>query len=230
MKSSNESINLDVKKVMRNYFRIIHNPTKAIDDLTQQEVNLLEILLVTIISGLILTAGVFMVGGILYTTFQNYALTYPLEILTSGQLFGQYLSFYNYPLVFLTDLIFILKAWIFLAILLFGFLRLFKQRISFRRTLQVVSWSIFPFAMIMFLASLACMGLKLAIPLYYHYIYFGIMTGIFIIVTPILVMKFLEQLGGISYFNSMRAYYFSLFVVFLIFAFNHGDKFLYQIW
>lgn len=219
-----------MKKVMRQYFRMIHKPTEVVDELVKEDVNILETLIVTIISGIILIAGVFIAGGILYTTFQNNALTYPLEILTSGQLFGFYVSYYDYGLVFLTDLIFILKAWIFLAILLYGFLRIFKQRISLKRTLQIVSWSLFPFAIIMLLVSVVCLGLKYVIPLIYHYIYFGVMTGIFIIVTPILVMKFLERLNNVSYFNSMRAYYLSLFVVFLIFAFNHADKFLYQIW
>lgn len=230
MKSSNESVELDMKKLMSQYFRMVHKPTEVIDELAQEDVNMLETLVVTIISGIILIAGVFIAGGILYTTFQSNALTYPLEILTSGQLFGFYISYYDYGLVFLTDLIFLLKAWIFLAILLYGFLRIFDSRISIKRAAQVIAWSIFPFALIMFVTSLICLGFKAILPLYYHYIYFGVLVAVFIIVTPILVMKFLERLNDVSYFNSMRAYYLSLFVVFLIFAFNHADKFLYQIW
>jgi len=230
MKSSNDSVELDMKQMLGNYFRMLHKPIKVIDELAKKDVNILETLVVTIISAILLIAGVFIAGDILYTTFQSNALTYPLEMLTSGQLFGVYISFYDYTSVFLIDLIFILKAWIFLGILIYGFLRLFKQSISFKRMLQVVSWSLFPFALIMFLVSVVCLGLKFVIPLIYHYIYFGIMIGIFIVVTPILVMRFLEQSNEVSYFNSMRAYYFSLFVVFLIFAINHADRFLYSIW
>ncbi|MHA1131162.1 MAG: hypothetical protein ACTSQQ_10190, partial [Candidatus Helarchaeota archaeon] len=175
-------------------------------------------------------SGIFLVGDALYTVFHSYAYSYPLEILTSGQIFGYYLSFSNYVLVFITDIIFCLKAWLFLSVLLFIFLRIFNQQVSIKRTTQLIAWSIFPFATVMFIASVLLLALKSIMPLIYHYVYFGIMGIVFLGVTPMILYMFLTKLKDISMYNVLRSYYLSLFVVFLILTINHADKILGIIW
>ncbi len=229
MKSSSEGIS----DLLKNYFRILYRPTEVIGDLSSRPVNLANTLIMVIISGVLLVSGVFLAGDAIYTTFHEYAFTYPLEMLTSGQLFGFYLPYMNvnyYGLVFLSDILFVLKSYIFLTILLYGFLKVFKQKISIKRTSQLIAWSIFPLGIVMFIASLICMGLKFIVPGIYHFIYFGVLAVGFIVIAPVIIYLFLERLKDVSVYKSISMYYLSLFVVFLIFTINHAGKFLVLIW
>ena len=226
MKSSNELS----KDVLVKYFRVLFRPTEVFNDLSSKPVNLVETFIIIVLSSVLLVSGIFLVGDALYTTFHNYAYTYLPEILTSGQLFGYYLPYDYYALVYITDLIFCLKAWIFLSLLMFLFLRLFKQQISIKRVAQVIAWTIFPFAVIMLLASIVSGLFKYLFPGIYHYIYFGILGIVFIVVMPIYIYGFLDQLKNVSVFNALRSYYLSLFVVFLIFTINHAEKILNMLW
>ena len=203
---------------------------EVFNDLSSKPVNLVETFIIIVLSSVLLVSGIFLVGDALYTTFHNYAYTYLPEILTSGQLFGYYLPYDYYALVYITDLIFCLKAWIFLSLLMFLFLRLFKQQISIKRVAQVIAWTIFPFAVIMLLASIVSGLFKYMFPGIYHYIYFGILGIVFIVVMPIYIYGFLDQLKNVSVFNALRSYYLSLFVVFLIFTINHAEKILNMLW
>ena len=226
MKSSNEIS----KDVLGKYCRVLVRPTEVISDLASKPVNLVETFIVIVLSSILLVSGIFIVGDALYTTFHNYAYTFLLEILTSGQLFGYYLPFDYYALVYLTDIIFCIKAWIFLSMLLILFLRLFKQPISIKRGAQVIAWSIFPFAIVMLLTSIISLLLKYWLPGIYHYIYFGVLGVIFIVIVPIYICGFLDRLKNVSIFNALRSYYLSLFVVFLIFTINHAGKILDMLW
>jgi hypothetical protein len=226
MKSSSE----EVTDVLKTYFRMIYRPTHAIDDVVKKPVNLAYSFIIIVIASALLISGVFLVGGALYTTFHDYAFTYPLEYITSGQLFGYYLPYNSYVLVFLTDVLFCIKAWLMLSILLFGFLRIFGQKISIKQSLQVITWSIFPFAIIMFLVSVICLILKFILPMIYHYIYFAVLAGIFIVVAPIIIYMYLDRLKSISIYNALRSYYLSLFVIFAIFTINHATKLMNIIW
>ncbi len=228
MKSSDEGSG----DLLKNYFKVFYRPSEVVGDLFSKPMNLSQTFIIIVISSILLISGIFIGGGVLYTTFHDYAYTYPLEILTSGQVFGYYLPYGNinyYVLVFLTDFIFCIKAWLFLTVIFFAFLRLFKQQISIKRAAQVIAWSIFPFAIIMFGAALVCRGLQLILPGIYHFIYFGVLATVFIIIAPIVIHLFLEQLK-VSAYNAMRSYYLSLFVVFVIFTFNHADKIMNLIW
>lgn len=226
MKSSNDIS----KDVLVKYFRVLVRPTDVFSDLSSKSVNLVETFIIIILSSVLLVSGIFLVGDALYTTFHNYAYSYLLEILTSGQLFGYYLAFDSYVLVYITDIIFCLKAWIFLSLLLFLFLRLFKQQISVKRAAQVIAWSIFPFTIVMFIASIISVLFKYLLPGIYHYIYFGILGIIFIVIMPIYIYGFLDKLKNVSAFNALRSYYLALFVVFLIFTINHAEKILNMLW
>ena len=219
--------------LLKNYFRMIYRPSEVVEDLTSKPVNLSQTFIVIVISSVLLISGVFITGGSLYTTFHEYAYSYPLEILTSGQVIGFYLPYGNvnyYGLVFLTDFIFCIKAWLFLSVLFFVFLRVFKQQISIKRTAQIIAWSIFSFAIIMFGASLVCLGLSYILPAIYHFIYFGVLAAVFIGIAPVIIYQFLERLKDVSVYNVIRSYYLSLFIVFVIFTINHANKFLNLIW
>ena len=226
MKSSNNEIG----DLVKNYFKFVYKPREVIDYVCSKPVNIVETFIVIIISSVLLISGVFIVGCSLYTTFHEYAFTYPLEILTSGQIFGFYLPFDSYVLVFLTDIIFCIKAWLFLSVLLFIFLRIFKQEISIKQTAQIVAWSIFTFAIVMLGASLVCLGFKYLLPAIYQYIYFGILAAVFIVFAPVIIYQFLERYKNVSIYNALRSYYLSLLVVLAIFTFNHADKFMNLIW
>ena len=229
MKSSDESIG----DLLKNYFRILYRPTETIGDITSRPVDLTNTFIIVIISSVLLIAGVFIVSDAVYTTFHFYAYSYPLEQITSGQVFGYILPFDNinyYGLVFLTDIIFCIKAWLFLSVLMIGFLKLFKQQLSIKRTAQMIAWSIFPLGIVMFVGSLICLGFKYLLPEIYYLIYFGILAAGFIVVAPVMIHLFLERFKGVSMYNAIRSYYLSLFVVFMILLINHPDKLLVSIW
>lgn len=225
-----KSLNSLKSDSVKNYFRFLYQPSKVIQEIASKPVNLFETLIIILISSILLVSGVFLVGDVLYSSFQYYSYTYPLEILTSGQLFGYYLPQNAYVLVFISNIIFCLKAWIFLSVLLFGFLRLFKQQISIKWTAQIIAWGLFPFAILMFIASLICLGLKYIFPLIYHYVYYGILAAVFIGIAPLVIYYFLAQLKDVSVYNALRSYYLSLFVVFVIFTINHADAIMNLVW
>ncbi len=226
MKSSSENLT----DTLKNYFRVLYRPSEVVSDLSSKPVNLTETFIVVIISSILLVAGVFIVGDALYTVFQNYAFSYPLEILTSGQLFGFYLPLSSSLLVFIADIIFCLKAWIFLSVLFFIFLRIFKEQVSIKRVVQIIAWSLFPFAVIMFGAAVLCLIFKFIFPLVYHYIYFAIMAVVFLGIAPGMIQLFLGRVKDISGYNVLRSYYLTLFVVFVIWTINHADKILALVW
>ncbi|MHA1650984.1 MAG: hypothetical protein ACTSYB_12385 [Candidatus Helarchaeota archaeon] len=225
MKSSNDGLDI----VMKRYFRMIYRPTDVVEELASTPVNLMNTFIIVAVSALLLVAGIFIAGDALYTMFHDYAYSYPLEIVTSGQIFGYYLPFDYSVLVFITDIIFCIKAWVFLSILLFIFLRIFKYQISIKRVAQIIGWSIFPFGIIMFATSLVCLGLKYILPLIFHFIYFGVLAAVFIGIAPIIVYIFLQRFN-VSVYNAFRSYYLSLFIVFIIWTFNHADKVLSLVW
>ncbi|MHA1265472.1 MAG: YIP1 family protein [Candidatus Helarchaeota archaeon] len=222
MKSSN--------KLLTNYFRILYQPTETVEDIVANPTSLLENFLLIILSGILLIAGVMIVGDALYSTFQYQVFSYPLEYLTDGQVFGYFMPYEYYGLTFLTDVIFVIKAWIFLGILLLVFLRVFKYKISIKQSIQIVTWSLFPYAIVMFATSMLCLGFKVIFPFIYHYIYFGVLAAVFLGIAPVIVTLFLEKLKGVSLYDSLRAYYLSLFIIFVIWTIGHADKFMLLVW
>lgn len=216
--------------VLKNYFRILYHPTEAVEHITSKPVDLAVTFLIVIASSVLLIAGVLMVGDVLYSTFQYQVFSYPLEWLTSGQIFGYYMPYSYYALTFLTDIIFALKAWLFLSVLLLIFLRLFKHKISIKQSSQVIAWSLFPFAIVMFVTSVLCLLFKQIFPLIYHYIYFGVLAAVFLGIVPIMVILFLQRIQNVPIFDSMRAYYLTIFTVYVIWTLGHADKFMLFVW
>ncbi|MHA1271633.1 MAG: hypothetical protein ACTSPY_17710 [Candidatus Helarchaeota archaeon] len=224
MKSSSEKF-----RFIKDYYQIIIKPSQTINKIMESPINLIKTFIIVCISSILLVSGVFLMGGTAYNIFFEQYSSFILERLTSGQLFGYYLSRDQYLLVFFSEFIFCIKAWIFIAIVFYIFLRFSKQEINIKKVLEINAWSIFPFSWILFIISLISYLFKFILPLIFHYIFYGSILIIFIVLVPYWMLKFSEKLNIESPYLTFRSYYLTLVVVFILYTITHYNVFLLQI-
>ncbi|MBD3228478.1 MAG: hypothetical protein GF329_09845 [Candidatus Lokiarchaeota archaeon] len=224
MKSSNKSLNLEL---IKDYYFIISRPSNTIDKIANNAVDLFRSLIIVIISSLLLLSGVFILGGSVYNIFFEQSSSFIFEQLTSGLLLGYYISRDQYILVFISELFFCIKSWIFISLIFYILLKIFKENVKITRVLQIISWSIFPFAWIIFIVSIINLIFKLVLPLIFHLIFYGTILAVFIIAVPYWLCKFSDNLS-IKTFNIYRSYYLTLFIIFILYSINHYNVLLLQ--
>ncbi|MHA1229413.1 MAG: hypothetical protein ACTSRP_01765 [Candidatus Helarchaeota archaeon] len=224
MKSWNENLSF-----IKDYFLIIINPSKISDKINKEPVNLLKSLLITLISSIILIAGVFIAGGTLYNIFFEQYSSYFLEIITSGQLFNYYLTHDQYILVFFSEVIFLIKMWAFTSFIIYILLKLLKENVRLSKILNMITWSISPFAWIFFIVSLISLLFKFIIPLFFHFIFYGSILIVFVLIIPYYLLNLSKNLSLKSNYNLYLSYYLTLVILFLIYTLNHYNVFLFQI-
>ncbi len=215
MKSSSNS-----KNIVSDFLIAAIKPDRIIQDFEEKEGKLIQSLLIVVISGAIFLLGIFLAGDLIYNIFYEQYSTFILEQITGGLMYGLGLSRYDYILVFVNALIFIIKMWIFLSVLFYAFLRLFGEKFKLGTALSKIAWSVFPYSWIMFLFSLVSILLKFIFPLLYHYIFYIGIAGIFVIVIPIVLEKYYEK-TTISSYKIAWAYYLTLLVLVILWSINH---------
>ena len=219
MKSSSEGL-------IGNYLKVVLKPNDAIPSINRREKDLLESLLIVLLSGSIFLLGIFLTGALIYNTFFEQYSTFVLEQMSSGLLFGFQISRYDYLLVFLSELIFIMKSWLFFSIGFCIFMRLFGEKESLRETMILFSWVIYPYAWLMFGFNMVCLILKFVLPLIYNYIFYVGLAVMLIMFVPITLQRFYDDMAkegkkDISQYKVLVAYYMVLFVALVLYASNH---------
>ena len=219
MKSLNEGL-------IGNYLKVVLKPNDAIPNINKREKDLFDSLLIVLISGSIFLLGIFLTGALIYNTFFEQYSTYVLEQASSGLLFGFQISRYDFLLVFISELIFILKSWLFFSIGFYIFIHLFGEKESLKDTMVLFSWVIYPYAWLIFGFNMICLILKFILPLIYHYVFYVGLIAIFLMFIPITLQRFYDNLAQnetkqISQFKILVSYYMVLFVAVVLYATNH---------
>ena len=209
-----------------NYIKVVLKPKDIIPNISRSEKSLFKSLLIVLVSGIIFLLGIFLSGSLIYSTlFEQYS-TYILEQLSSGTLFGFQISRYDYTMVFISELLFILKSWLYFSIGFYFFMRLFGEKENLKETIILFSWVIYPYAWLIFGFNMVCWILKFILPLFYHYIFYAGLAATFFIFIPITLQRFYDNLvkserKQISQFKILVSYYLVLFVAVALYGLNH---------
>ena len=219
MKSSSDGL-------VGNYLKVVLKPNDAIPNINRREKDLFESLMIVLVSGGIFLLGIFLTGALIYNTFFEQYSTFVLEQATSGTLFGFQISRYDYILVFVSELIFVMKSWLFFSIGFFIFMRLFGEKESLKETMILYSWVIYPYAWLIFGFNMVCLILKFILPLIYHYIFYVGLATIFLMFVPITLQRFYDNMAKdgkkqISQYKVLVSYYMVLFVAVVLYGTNH---------
>ena len=222
-------MNIDpIKKFCKNYVGMIYSPTKATDEILEQETNLLEILLLVTISSILTIIGVFIYqgpAGPIYNIFQYYTSTFLLEMLTTSSMLGYDLFTTHYHLIFLKNVLFLFKTWIFFSLFSYIWLRILKIKVNFLKIFEITAWSIFPLLSITILVSFICILLNLipGMALYAYLPYYLVLMILIIVVIPPIFSNFVMKAFDSPDVKVLLPYYLTLYVFFLIFAYNHME-------
>jgi hypothetical protein len=213
----------DESGFLGNYVKMVIKPNEAIDNINRKENDLLESLMLVLISGAIFLFGIFLVGDLIYNVFFEQYSTFLLEQLSSGTLFGFEMSRYDYIFVFMNELIFIMKSWLFFSIGFFLFMRLFGEKENLKDIMVRFAWVIYPYAWAIFGFNMLCWLFKFLMPLIYHYIFYVGLAVFFVVIVPTTLQRFYHRMETekVSEFKVLVAYYMVLFVVLLIYGYNH---------
>ncbi len=217
-----------VKIFFRNYVRMIYSPTKAIDEILERETNLLDSVLLVLISSVLTITGVFIFqgpSGPIYNIFQYYSSTFLLELLTSSSIFGYDLFTTHYHLIFLKNVLFLIKAWIYFSIFAYIWLRILKVKASFLKTFEITAWSLFPLLSITIIISFICIILNLipGMALYAYLPYYIVLMILIIVVIPPIFSNFIMKAFDVSDVKVLLPYYLTLYILFIIFTYNHME-------
>jgi hypothetical protein len=217
------------KELIKIFFKITIKPRGTIKDFDISDQNPLMSFIIILFSGIIFLTGIFIAGDVIYSIFFEQYSTFILEQLTSGYLFGFWISRYDFVLVFLNSLTFIIKSWLFFSLTFYIFMRLLRERQNFEKLLNMFAWIIYPFSWIFFLFSLICNLLKYIIPLYYHYIFYLGLIGFFLVVVPIFLHIYynnqdLEKKPNL--YKIIWSYFLTIFVIIILWTYNHYDLIL----
>ncbi|MHA1292362.1 MAG: hypothetical protein ACTSQJ_06805 [Promethearchaeota archaeon] len=222
MKYSNKNDNLITKFIM-----IVLKPNKTIKTINEKEQNLLESLLIVILSGIIFILGIFLVGGTIFNLFYEQYSTFLLEKFSSGAIFGYGISKYDFIIIFISMVIFIVKSWLFFSIVYFIFMKLFRESHTLKETMNRFAWTIYPYSWLFFCFAMICLILQFIIPFYYHLIFFITIGVFFIIFFPITLQRFYDKNFGEIKSDDLRtykmflAYYLTLSVILILWSINH---------
>ena len=217
-----------IKNFFRNYIRMIYSPTKVIDEILERETNLLDSLLLVFISSLLTITGVFIYQGPtgpIYNIFQYYTSTFLLELLTSSSMLGYDPFTTHYHLIFIKNVLFLIKTWIFFGIFAYIWLRILKIKASFSKTFEITAWSMFPLLSFTVIISFICILLNLipGMALYAYLPYYIVLIILIIVVIPPIFSNFIMKAFDIADIKVLLPYYLTLYVFFLIFTYNHME-------
>ena len=118
--------------------------------------------------------------------------------------------------------------WFFVSIVFYAFLRLFGLETKLGTVLSKVTWTIAPYSWIIFIYSMVCLLLKFILPLLYHYIFYIGVASIFLVIAPIVIQKFYDNVY-ISPYKLLWAYFLTIFVIAVIWSFNHYNIVLMEL-
>lgn len=204
-------------------------PSLAADEIGPREPELLPAACLALGSSLLFVSGVFLAGGAVYHVFVEQYSTFLLERLTGTALFGLQPSRYAYARVFLEGSAFVVKLWLALGLLAHLIGRALGLPGGLRATLVHLSWSVFPQSWLLVALALAARVLRWVLPdLHGHLYYLGLAAAL-LVLAPVTLQRLRdagnERTAGQALASGAGrlygAYYGALFVLFLLWTYNH---------
>jgi hypothetical protein len=202
------------------FITVLFVPQKVFSRVRGKNNSPIYLLIMALCAGCLFVGGIFLAGGAVYNNFFEQYSTFLLEQVTSPALFGNLISRYNFPIVFLDALLFFVKAWLFFGFIFWGLLRLMKIKHPYREVLACFSWSVLPFSLIAFLLGVLSLLLKIIVPLFYSNLFFIVLFAIILILVPLRCGTYLEEVNPFRFYLS---YYLTCCIWILLWSFNHND-------
>ncbi|HUY01566.1 MAG TPA: YIP1 family protein [Candidatus Deferrimicrobium sp.] len=213
----------------KDYFKIIRSPSKAIDNLNSREPNLLKAFLVVVLSSCIFVGGIFLYGDPISWLYNFYSTNFLIEQFTSFTSLGSFTFTTHTGLIFLENILFWIKIWIVLGILIYVWCKIFNIDISIERTLEMTAWSLFPWLAITFIFIPIMLLISLAFPAYAYVIYFPVVLAVIVVIGPCLFSTFIYKKYNISSFKSIFPYLFSLLILYAIWLYSNIELWFHVI-
>ncbi|MFX1296873.1 MAG: YIP1 family protein [Promethearchaeota archaeon] len=234
MDPSQTEINLSEKNVdstgkdkvvnfFKDYFNMIRSPNKMIDKLNSGEPNLLKALLVVLLSSVIFVSGIFLYGDPILTLYDFYSTNFLIEQWTSLTSLGYFTYTTHSALLFLHHILFWLKIWIVMGLIVFLWCKLFQIEVKLERTLEMTAYAMYPWLIITFPFFLITLALSFIIPAYAYAIMFPVVLGILVVITPCLFSTFIYKKANISSFKATFPYLFSLLTLYAIWLYSNTE-------
>ena len=216
-----------LKELFTAYFGLPIRPASTIDRIAKAEPDLLAALLVVLFSGSLLTLGAFIAGGTALEIYQYQITSFLIELLTTPFPSTASITSLDYGVAFLKDVVFFVKMWIVFSILVWIFIRLFREQASLKDTLVLSSWTIGPWALAGFLFGPISFLVKLGLPLLFQYVFLFPLLFLGLIVAPAVLIRTQAVHRRTPIYKASVAYMLSLFTLFVFFTMNHPDILFY---
>ncbi len=215
------SLKTKILNFFSNYLSMIRSPNKMIDRLNAREPNLLEALLVVLISSVIFIGGIFLYGEPTLTLYNFYSTNFLLEQWTSLSNFGYFTYTTHTAFIFLSDILFWIKIWIIFGLLIYLWNKILKIEVPLERTLEMTAWAIFPWLAATFLFIPIMLLVSLILPAYAYVIYFPVVIGVLVVISPCIFSTFLYKKVKTTSFKATFPYLFSLLTLYAIWMYSN---------
>ncbi|MHA1131490.1 MAG: YIP1 family protein [Candidatus Helarchaeota archaeon] len=211
----------------------LFNPTEFFEELSKKEPDTIRALLTFIVSSVVLIGAIFFgelinSGDLIYTQFHFQTNTYIIQELTTLKLFGFYISSSNYLLLFLDTLFFFIKMFlIFIGVMLLTAVLLREENeLSISKTFEIGAWSSSLFLILGGIVTPIFWGIRLLIPLYYHYAYFFVFVVVLGLFYPMYVIEGLGKSTSASFYKRMLLVFTPMLLIIILWMVNHTDLLL----
>ena len=218
-----------VIQFFKDYFRIIRSPSKAIDDLNTKEPNLLNALLVVVISSVIFVGGIHLYGDPTLWLYDFYSTNFLIERFTSFTSLGYFTYTTHAGLIFLEQILFWIKIWLILGLLIYLWCKILNLDVNLERTLEMTAWSLFPWLAATFIFIPIMLLISLALPAYAYVIYFPVVLGVIVVIAPSLFSTFIYKKFNVSSFKSFFPYLFSLLILYAVWLYDNIELWFHVI-
>jgi hypothetical protein len=197
--------------------------------LAAERTNFLRIVLFALGSAVCTVVSVFIVGGSVYHIFFEQYTSFILERLTGFSLLGNTISRYDYWAVFYTGIIFWMKFILFFLFLFAVLLRIFaKGGIGIGTSIAIGMSAAASFGPVLLILSVLTRFAGLLVPAYTSWIYYLALAAVFIIFLPVTIQQLIDNIEdtGINSFRLYISYYGAVFIIILLWSYNHYNLFL----
>jgi len=213
--------------VLGSYVELVVRPSEITDRIAEMKPDLLAAFIAIVLSSVLITLAAFIAGGTALEIYQYQISTFLVELLTTPFPSPASITVLDYPVVLLKDIAFFVKMWLVFSVLIFVFMRFFREKVSLTDTLVFSAWTISPWAIIGFLFGPLSLLLKFVIPLLYQYVFIFSLLTLAFIVAPAVFIRALAMSRSIPVYKATVSYMLSLFVLYLIMTLNHADVLFY---
>lgn len=211
----------------------IFNPTEFFEELSKKEPDSLKALLTFLLSCSVLIGAIFLgeiinSGDLIYTQFHFQTEHYLIQEWTTLKLFGFYISSSDYLLLFIDKLFFFVKMFLIFIGVVFLTAALFREEkgLGIAKTFEITAWSSSLFLILGGIVTPIFWGIRLLIPLYYHYAYYFVFVAVLGLGYPSYIIAGLGKSTSVSFYKRMLLVFTPMLLFLILWFYNHVDLLL----